>query len=63
MLLYKSLETYENWTLALDSGHGIDVIYLDYRKAFDSVPHCRLAQKLASFDFNGTLLTWWTDFL
>ena len=22
------LETYENWTLALDSGHGIDVIYI-----------------------------------
>ena len=37
------LEMYEKWTLALDSGYGIDVIYLDYRKAFDFVPHCRLA--------------------
>ena len=57
------LETYENWTLALDSGHGIDVIYLDYRKAFDSVPHCRLAQRLAGYGLDGKILTWLTDFL
>ena len=38
------LETYENWTLAVDSGCGIDVIYLDYSKAFDSVPHYRLVK-------------------
>jgi len=24
------LETFESWTHALDEGHGIDVIYLDY---------------------------------
>jgi len=33
------LECFEEWTKALDEGYGIDVIYLDYRKAFDSVPH------------------------
>ena len=33
------LETYENWTLAVDSGCGIDMIYLDYSKAFDSAHH------------------------
>ena len=30
------LETLENWTEALDQGYGLDVVYLDYRKAFDS---------------------------
>jgi len=25
---------YENWTLAVDSVHGADVIYFDYRKRF-----------------------------
>jgi len=34
------LETFEAWTSALDEGFGIDVIYLDYRKAFDvAIPY------------------------
>jgi len=32
----------EAWTQALDDGYGVDVVYLDYRKAFDTVPHERL---------------------
>ena len=32
------LEALESWTRALDEGYGVDIIYLDYRKAFDSVP-------------------------
>ena len=31
------LETLETWTRLLDDGYGIDVIYLDYKKAFDTV--------------------------
>ena len=33
------LETLEDWTTALDSGYGIDIINLDYQKASDTVPH------------------------
>ena len=36
------LETFEEWTRALDEGFGIDVVFLDYQKAFDTVPHRRL---------------------
>ena len=36
----------------LDRGELIDVIYLDFQKAFDSVPHQRLIQKLTSFGIN-----------
>jgi len=44
--LTKLLECFEEWTKALDEGYGIYVIYLDYRKAFHSVPHKRLIMKL-----------------
>jgi len=35
--------THEELTLRMkDEGHGIDIIFLDYCKAFDTVPHRRL---------------------
>ena len=40
------LSTFEEWTSALDQGFGIDVIFLDYSKAFDSIQHHRLICKL-----------------
>jgi len=40
------LEAFEKWTEYLDAGNGTDIIYLDYTKAFDTVPHERLLTKL-----------------
>jgi len=40
------LEAFEKWTEYLVAGNGIDIIYLDYRKTFDTVPHERLLTKL-----------------
>jgi len=40
------LEALEAWTEALDEGLGVDVLFLDYRKAFDSVAHKKLIDKL-----------------
>lgn len=57
------LETFEAWTRLLDAGLGIDVIYLDYRKAFDTVPHRRLLLKLASYGFGSNLINWIRSFL
>jgi len=56
------LETLENWTKALDEGFGLNIVYLDYRKAFDSVPHRRLIEKLKGFGINGKLLQWLESF-
>jgi len=44
--LMNLLVTFECWTSILEEGFGLDVIYLDYRKAFDTVPHQKLLQKL-----------------
>ena len=57
------LETLECWTKALDEGVGIDVLYLDYRKAFDSVPHKRLIERLKEYWITGKLLDWVQSFL
>jgi len=40
------LQSFEAWTDAVDSGFGVDVMYLDYSKAFYSVPHLQEAERL-----------------
>lgn len=57
------LEAFEAWTRLLDEGHGIDVIFLDYQKAFDTVPHRRLLVKLVQLGITGKLLKWLKSFL
>ena len=57
------LETLDTWTRLLDEGFGIDVIYLDYRKAFDTVPHQRLLEKIRGLRLDGKLLAWIGNFL
>ena len=49
------LETLEQWTNALDEGFSLDVVYLDYKKAFDTVPHRRLALKLHGYGIRGKI--------
>jgi hypothetical protein len=40
----------------MDNGFSIDTIYLDFSKAFDTVPHQRLFLKLEKLGFEGNLL-------
>ena len=51
------------WTRSLDCGHPVDIIYLDFSKAFDVVPHERLITKLKAYGIAGNLLVWIKDFL
>ena len=41
----------------MDDGSPVDVICLDFQKAFDKVPHQRLISKLTSHDM-GNSLNW-----
>ena len=52
-----------HWTDILDSGHTIDVIYLDFKKKFDSVPHIHLLSKLHFYGSCDQLLDWLKSFL
>lgn len=57
------LEVLEVWTDNHDRGLSFDCIYLDYRKAFDSVPHQRLLRKVEAYGVEGHLLAWLRDYL
>ena len=43
------IEVLDDWTEQLDNKNAIDTIYLDFQKAFDTVPHQRLINKLQSY--------------
>ena len=53
----------EQRTADLDKKNSIDVIYLDFQKTFDNVPHKRLIHKLKGYGISGNLLLWIEDFL
>jgi len=52
-----------HWTESLQQGYCSDVIYFDFRKAFDTVPHLRLLHKLEVYGISGKLLKWIKSFL
>ena len=47
------LEFAEKISEYLDAGTPVDVIYLDFKKAFDKVPHERLIIKLGEHAIGG----------
>ena len=57
------LTVMEDWTEALDNNLQVDTVYLDFKKAFDSVPHKRLVKKLEKYGITGNLLKWLKNFL
>ena len=49
------LEFMEDITIALDQGDDVDVIYLNFCKAFNKVPHKRLLKKLWGYGIRGNI--------
>ncbi|MEW8546049.1 MAG: hypothetical protein AB2693_21205 [Candidatus Thiodiazotropha sp.] len=50
------LEFIEEVTESIDRGDEVDVIYLDFYKAFDKVPHRRLLEKVEGYGIRGKIL-------
>ena len=48
---------------ALDSGKILICVFLDLKKAFDTVDHCILLDKLYKYGIRGTLWNWFKSFL
>ena len=49
---------FEEITKWVDEGSPVDVIYLDFQKAFDEVPHQRLILKLKSHGMGNSIINW-----
>ena len=58
------IESIHDWSQLLDKGPGqVDVILLDFSKAFDVVPHQRLLSKLHSYGITNNTSNWIMKFL
>ena len=57
------LKVFDKWSEVLDPGGAVDAVYLDYAKAFNTVPHERLMCKLTSYGSEGQLSKWIRNFL
>lgn len=52
------LTVVDEWTKAIDEGEEVDIIYMDFQKAFDRVPYQRLLRKLSGLGITGVILKW-----
>ena len=57
------LDIMDKWTETLDIGTPVDAVYLDFAKAFDSVPHNRLIKKVESYGITGKVRQWIAEWI
>ena len=58
------ISSYDKVIRLVDEGKAVDVVYLDFSKAFDTVPHNILVEKLAAHSLDWCTLCWvkhWLD--
>ena len=52
------LQFVETVTDYVDQGYPVDVIFLDFQKVFDKVPHRRLLLKVKAMDIGSLVANW-----
>ena len=57
------LDVTHNWLQSMDMGKEVCAVFFDLRKAFDSVPHRSLLEKLKSTGISRHLLSWLYSYL
>ncbi|KAL7072779.1 hypothetical protein ACQ4LE_008255 [Meloidogyne hapla] len=57
------ISTLEDWYNGIFGNKNIDCIYLDLRKAFDSIPHVLLLYKINKIGIRGKIYNWIKEFL
>ena len=57
------LEFYEAVSDWVDEGKAVDIAYLDFKKAFDKVPHQRLLAKMRACGVAGQIANWIANWL
>ena len=55
------LHAMEHLTKSLGVGNDVDIIYLDFCKAFDCIPHQLVLSKLKAYGTSGNVLNWIMD--
>ena len=55
--------SHHHWYKALDDELQVDVVFMDFAKAFDRVSNDILLQKLCNFGISDALLNWCKDYL
>ncbi|CAM4370492.1 unnamed protein product [Caretta caretta] len=58
-----SFEYFEGVNKHVVKGDPVDIVYLDFQKAFDKVPHQRLLRKLSCHGIRGKILSWIENWL
>ncbi len=61
--LTQLLLTFSTIHQAVDNKEEVDMVYLDFKKAFDSVPHNELLYKLWRVGVTGNLWCWFQSYL
>jgi len=57
------ISLYDKVTRLVDEGKAVGVVYPDFSKAFDTVPHRILLEKLAAHALDGCILHWVKNWL